>query len=90
MGWSLLPRDEKFFVLFKALAAKVLAGSNALVGLVNNYTEVEAKVKAIKELEHEADLLTHELLDKLNKSFITPIEREDIRALAQYLDDAAV
>jgi predicted phosphate transport protein (TIGR00153 family) len=87
MVWSILPREEKFFTLFAELAAKVTEGARRLQELVTNYTDVEAKTRAIKEIEHEGDLITHEVLDKLNKSFITPLEREDIRALAQYLDD---
>jgi predicted phosphate transport protein (TIGR00153 family) len=53
---------------------------------MSDYTNVEAKILAIRAVEHDADIITHEVMDTLNKSFITPIEREDIRALAQYLD----
>jgi predicted phosphate transport protein (TIGR00153 family) len=87
MAWSILPQETKFFALFARLAAKVLEGAHRLRDLLADYTDVEVKTKKIKEIEHEADLITHEVLDKLNKSFITPLEREDIRALAQYLDD---
>jgi hypothetical protein len=69
------------------MAAKVVEGAHRLRDLASDFTDVEAKAKKIKEIEHEGDILTHEVLDKLNKSFITPLEREDIRALAQYLDD---
>src|SRR5262245_42439744 len=87
MGWSLLPREEKFFVLFNKIAAKVVEGAHKFRDLLESYTDVEEKAKRIKELEHETDVLVHEVMDKLNKSFITPLEREDIRALAMYLDD---
>ena len=87
MAWSILPRDEKFFTLFSRLAVKMVEGANGLRDLVTNYTDIEAKARKIKDIEHEADLITHEVMDKLNKSFITPLDREDIRELAQYLDD---
>ena len=86
MGWSLIPREEKFFTLFARMAEKVVAGAHLFRDFVTNYTDIETKARAIKTVEHEADLITHEVMDKLNKSFITPLEREDIRALAQYLD----
>jgi predicted phosphate transport protein (TIGR00153 family) len=85
--WSILPREEKFFDLFQQLADKTVEAALALRDLLVDYTDIHNKAKRIKDLEHEADLITHELLDKLNKSFITPIDREDIRELAQYLDD---
>ncbi len=87
MGWSLLPREEKFFTLFERMAAKVVEAAHKFLDLVENYTDVPEKAKRIKEVEHEADLIAHEVMDKLNKSFITPLEREDIRSLTMYLDD---
>src|SRR5688572_10492138 len=87
MGWSLLPREEKFFVLFDRMAAKVVEGAHRFRDLIENYTDVADKATRIKEVEHEADLIAHEVMDKLNKSFITPLEREDIRSLVMYLDD---
>ena len=87
MRWSILPREVKFFELFSELGAKVIESSNQLRDLVTNYVDVEAKTKLMKQTEHEADLITHRILDRLNKSFVTPLERDDIRALAQRLDD---
>lgn len=86
MRISIVPREEKFFALFKEMAAKVVQGAHLLRELMTDYSDLDAKTKAIRTVEHEADLITHEILNKLNKSFITPIEREDIRSLAQYLD----
>ena len=86
MAWSIVPRQRKFFDLFERLASKVVEGALLLRGLMSDYTNVEAKILAIRAVEHDADIITHEVMDTLNKSFITPIEREDIRALAQYLD----
>ena len=86
MGFSLLPRADDFFVLFDRMAAKLVDVSTRFREMIENYVDVHQKSRVIKELEHEADLITHEVMDKLNKSFITPLEREDIRALAMYLD----
>lgn len=86
MAWSIVPRQRKFFDLFEQLAVKVVEGAHLLRGLMSDYTNVEAKILAIRAVEHDADIITHEVMDTLNKSFITPMEREDIRSLAQYLD----
>ena len=81
------PRDEKFFDLFENATAKIEEGINALLNLLNDYTELDEKVKKIKKLEHEADQITHETIDKLNRTFITPIDREDIHELITKMDD---
>ncbi len=88
-GWlsALVPKEEKFFDLFEQQAAKVVAGAHLLRDLVESYVDVESKAARLKEVEHDGDLIIHEIMDKLNRSFITPIERDDIRALAQFLDD---
>ena len=87
MGFSLLPREERFFELFDRMTAKVVEGAERFADLLKNYTDIPAKVKHIQSLEHDADLIAHEVMDRLNKSFITPFDREDIRALTLYLDD---
>jgi hypothetical protein len=87
MGFSILPREEKFFTLFDRMAAKVVEGAERFRELIENYVDVAEKAKRIKEVEHEADVIAHEVMDKLNKSFITPMDREDIRSLVMYLDD---
>lgn len=83
----LFPRDERFFDLFENAAINIEAGINALLELLENYTNVEEKVKKIKTLEHESDKITHQTIDKLNRTFITPIDREDIYALITKMDD---
>jgi len=83
----LMPREEKFFELFKDSAKNTLKGAEALKDLVNNYEDVEEKVKKIKEIEHRGDEIIHEIIDKLNKTFITPLDREDIHLIASELDD---
>jgi predicted phosphate transport protein (TIGR00153 family) len=82
-----IPKEEKFFDMFQVSAKNLLEGAQALKDLVYNYTSVEVKVQHIEQIEHQGDSITHEIMDKLNKTFITPIEREDIHKLASELDD---
>lgn len=83
----LIPKEEKFFNLLKLSAKNLLNGTELLKDLVYNYTDVEKKVRDIKEVENKGDNIIHEIIEKLNKTFITPIDREDIHVLATELDD---
>jgi hypothetical protein len=83
----LLPTEIRFFDLFETQAAKVLEAARALKELAHHYERVEEKARHIKTLESEGDRITHEIIDKLNRTFITPFDREDIHALASSLDD---
>lgn len=83
----LIPKEEKFFNLLESSAKNLKEGAEALRDLVHNYTDVEKKVRHIKEIESKGDTIIHETIDKLNKTFITPIDREDIHILASELDD---
>lgn len=65
----------------------MLYTARLLEDFVNNYTDVEAKLRKVEDAEHTGDQITHELFEKLNKTFITPIDREDIHELASELDD---
>ena len=87
MAFRLIPREEKFFDLFEQQGANIVAASRTLEELVLDYPSARAKVERIRELEHAGDALTHELVKRLNTTFITPIDREDIYALASRLDD---
>jgi len=87
MAWSIIPRDRTFFSLFANQARKVVEAARLLCDLVEHFEDPEAKAKALKQLEHDADVIAHEVLDRLNRSFITPIERDDISALVKNLDD---
>jgi len=87
MKFRLLPKEEKFFELFREQAKKVKEGVEALQDLVDNYTDVEKKYLKIREIEHNGDNITHTIFAKLKTSFITPIDREDIHELASGLDD---
>jgi predicted phosphate transport protein (TIGR00153 family) len=85
--FRLIPREEKFFDLFEQQAANIVAASRTLEELVLDPPEAKARVQQIRDLEHAGDTLTHELVRRLNTTFLTPIDREDIYALASRLDD---
>lgn len=87
MRLRLVPREESFFDLFDALAEKVLAGASALLELLNNFQDLDRKVGHIVDIEHEGDEIVHEIMRRLNTTFVTPFEREDISQLGSYLDD---
>lgn len=83
----ILPRTEDFFALFEEEARNAGKGVALLKDLLADFTRVEEKVKKIKEIEHEGDKLTHQTMEKLNKTFVTQLDREDIHALVSRLDD---
>lgn len=83
----LIPREESFFDLFEELARKVQQGAEALHDLLQNYSDLDRKAGRVLDIEHEGDELTHEVMRRLNTSFITPFDREDIHRLASNLDD---
>ena len=83
----ILPKDASFFDTFVELAENIHAGSQALVHMLENYTAPEIQAAAIKALEHKGDNLTHALMTRLNQTFITPLDREDIHELASKIDD---
>jgi predicted phosphate transport protein (TIGR00153 family) len=83
----LIPRDERFFGLFAQAAANNLAGAEALLDLLERCEDVEGKADRLKALEHRGDELTRQLLQALARTFVTPLDREDISQLAAALDD---
>ncbi len=83
----ILPRDEKFYDMFTELAKRLTASATLLHELFKSPSELDAKVSKIKGLEHEADNLTHDIIDRIDRTFVTPFDREDIHALASELDD---
>ena len=87
MKLRLFPKDHKFFELFRQDAANLKEGALALQELVDRFEDVERKYEHIKKIEHQGDNITHELFTKLRDTFITPLEREDIHALASGIDD---
>ena len=87
MGLRLIPRDEKFFEMFRAQAANVVEGARLLKDLLEDYTDVEQKRMKIEKTESVGDEIAHKIMEKLNTTFITPMDREDIHALTSALDD---
>src|SRR6202158_2852232 len=83
----LIPRDNSFFAMFSAMSDNLIAGARTLVDLFANYQDVEKKIAQIHHIERGGDELTHAILTKLNQTFITPFDREDIHELASKLDD---
>lgn len=85
--FGLIPKDEKFFDMFNQLAVEIVKGAELLKEMVDHYDDPVKSQKMIKEVEHAADAIYHDIMKKLNASFITPFDREDIYALAKGLDD---
>ena len=83
----LQPREDRFYKLFEDAAANVHRGAELLLAMLNDYTDVPAKAKAVKQVEHVGDELTHTIYDQLNRIFVTPLDREDIASIASALDD---
>ena len=87
MAFRLLPRDERFFDEFVALAEEIRTGARTLKQMLAVDPPDLSKADTIKDLEHACDQRTHSIIQRLNRSFVTPIDREDIHALASKMDD---
>jgi predicted phosphate transport protein (TIGR00153 family) len=87
MKLKISQRSEEFFELFVESAKNLRAATELLKDLIDDYTDVDLKVKRIQDREHEGDEVTHAIIRRLNTSFVTPIDREDIYQLATALDD---
>ena len=81
-----IPREEKFYDLFEELADKIEEGSNLFLDMLLNYDSFEQRLSKLKEIEHEADIITHRNYEKMHTTFLTPIDREDIYALVNKMD----
>ena len=86
-GWRLIPREEGVFEDFVALAREILTAARLLEEMVATDRPVLERATEIHEIEHRCDLLTQQLLKRLHRTFVTPLDREDIHALAMALDD---
>ena len=84
---QLLPKDMHFFDLFEDASVNMVEAAKLLVDLLEHFEGVEAKARSIKDVEHRADTVTHEIMNELRKTFIPPLDREDVAALAESLDD---
>lgn len=85
--FSLLPKETVFFDLFEKSAENVQKGAQKLLELMGNFGDLAYRAQEIKEIEHAGDKLTHEMIERMNKTFVTPLDREDIHELACRLDD---
>jgi predicted phosphate transport protein (TIGR00153 family) len=87
LAFRLIPREEKFYEDFQALGDELKNGARQLESMLQPAHPVWSKADEIKETEHKCDLLTHAIIQRLNRTFVTPLDREDIHALARSLDD---
>ena len=85
--FSLFPREQKFFVLFEQSAHNAVKIAQQLRDMVNTWENVKERVEMITSLEHDGDAITHQVIAQLHRTFVTPLDREDIALLAQTLDD---
>jgi len=81
-----IPRDEKFYDLFEELAEKIEEGGKLFIDILSNYKYSEPKIAKLKEIEHEADSITHKTYERMHRTFLTPLDREDICALLNKMD----
>jgi uncharacterized protein len=87
VAFRLIPREERFYDDFTAMAVQILYGAGLLEEMLKPDKPLWDKADEIKEVEHKCDFLTHEIIQRLNRTFVTPLDREDIHALARSLDD---
>jgi predicted phosphate transport protein (TIGR00153 family) len=87
VAFRLIPREEKFYSDFQALADELQNGAVLLEQMLSPEHPDWRRADEIKEVEHKCDFLTHEIIQRLNRTFVTPLDREDIHALARSLDD---
>jgi hypothetical protein len=87
VGFSLIPRDSNFFDLFEKQADHAVNAAVYFKKLVTNGTVSQASLHEMHDIEHQGDDVAHDIINRLDKTFITPFDREDIHALAKELDD---
>lgn len=87
MKLKFVPQEERFFELFDQSARNVVKGAELLLQLVGDHGRAAELRKEIEEVEHEGDIITHDIADRLNRTFITPFDHEDIHELAGRMDD---
>jgi len=85
--FKLIPQEMKFFDMFERSAQNLLKGAYVLNDIANDFLTLTENAAKLERLEHDSDQITHEIMEKLNKTFITPIDREDIHELTAALDD---
>jgi predicted phosphate transport protein (TIGR00153 family) len=87
MRLRLIPREDSFFDLFEEMGEKVKQGADELLLLLKDYSDLDRRTGRVLDIEHEGDEITHSVMRRLNTTFVTPFDREDIYTLASNLDD---
>ena len=87
MKFSIIPRNNRFYDLFEALAQQLVLSGEVMADLLEHFENIDMKAARMKDIEHHADNITHDIYTLINKTFVTPLDREDIAALAQRMDD---
>ncbi|HEX6207371.1 MAG TPA: DUF47 family protein [Actinomycetota bacterium] len=87
MKFRLIPREESFYDLFIKQAEILVQATEVFRGIVTEFTDVKRRARRVHDLEHEGDEVTHEVMRRLNTTFVTPIDREDVHELASNMDD---
>jgi len=87
VAFRLIPKEERFYDDFTAMAEQIRHGAQLLESMMASDPPLWDKADEIKEVEHKCDFLTHEIIQRLNRTFVTPLDREDIYTLARSLDD---
>ena len=85
--FNLIPKEVRFFDYFEQQSRNIIQAAGLLQELIHTFADARAKAYAIKEVEHAGDQITHEIVKRLNTTFITPLDREDIHDLATRLDE---
>jgi len=85
--FKLIPQEVKFFDMFVRSAENLLRGAKLLKEIANDFSSLAQDAAKLERLEHDSDQITHEIMEKLNKTFVTPLDREDIHELTAALDD---
>jgi len=83
----LIPKDTRFFDIFAEMVSNLAEGARLLKEILDDFQDIDRRVQKLKDIEHRGDEMTHNVLTKLNQTFITPLDREDIYRLASSLDD---
>lgn len=86
MRFSLIPKEEKFFDLLEEASSNLIEASHELSAFMQQVEHRDQRAPLLKDLERKGDVMTHEILKKINRSFTTPLEREDIHSLASNMD----
>jgi len=85
--FRLVPRETKFYDMFAEMSANLTQGARLMVEILHDFQDIPARVQKLKDIEHRGDDMTHAIITKLNQTFITPFDREDIHKLASSIDD---